>query len=304
MISIIMPAYNRAHTLPRAIDSVLRQDYPEWELIIVDDGSTDNTAEVLARYQDPRIRVVRHDSNRGVNVAKNKGFDAMRGEWFTFVDSDDEIVPAALSTLIKVPKEIDSRIDHVICNCLDVVTGKFTCTGLDSDQHVESEIKRCVGGVRGITKTSLLGGLRFNEKLVGFESVLWLKLDERATHYYIHQALYIYHTEGSDRICNANPVRPDPRKYITYKVLLDEEWAYLNKLRSIRPDLFSGIMFNASLEFVNVHDVKYARKTYQKLRAVGATGKSLIVFLGILFGPSCLDGMRWFYRKLGKPYSI
>ena len=102
MISVVLPTYDRAATLPRAIDSILVETYPDWELIVVDDGSTDTTAEVMAAYHDPRIRVLRHDTNRGVTVAKNKGFDHLRGEWFVMLDSDDEMVPDALRTLLSV----------------------------------------------------------------------------------------------------------------------------------------------------------------------------------------------------------
>ena len=73
VVSIIMATYNRAATLPRAVDSVLRQDYAKWELIIVDDGSTDETEQILKGLRDPRIIVVRHERNRGATAAKNSG---------------------------------------------------------------------------------------------------------------------------------------------------------------------------------------------------------------------------------------
>jgi GT2 family glycosyltransferase len=72
VVSIIMATYDRAATLPRAIDSVLAQDYPGWELIIVEDGSTDETRAVLDEYRDPRILRVRYERNRGVAAAKNR----------------------------------------------------------------------------------------------------------------------------------------------------------------------------------------------------------------------------------------
>ena len=65
LVSVIIPTYNRASTLPRAIKSVLNQDYENLELIVVDDASTDETAEVLSRIDDPRMRVIVHDHNKG-----------------------------------------------------------------------------------------------------------------------------------------------------------------------------------------------------------------------------------------------
>ena len=90
MISIIIPTYNRAHLLPRAIDSVLRQTYTQWELIISDDGSTDNTEEVLQPYlKMEKIRYLKN-KNRGATSARNSGAKIAKGNYLTFLDSDDE----------------------------------------------------------------------------------------------------------------------------------------------------------------------------------------------------------------------
>jgi GT2 family glycosyltransferase len=87
--------YNGAATLGRAIDSVLRQSSPAHEIIVVDDGSTDATAEVAARYRD-RIRYVRQD-NRGVSAARNHGVELATGDWLAFLDADDEYFPDRLA---------------------------------------------------------------------------------------------------------------------------------------------------------------------------------------------------------------
>ena len=90
-VSIILPTYNRADVIGRAVVSVLRQSMPDWELIVVDDGSTDGTLERLAGL-DGRIRLLRQD-NQGVYVARNTGLAAARAELITFLDSDDEWLP-------------------------------------------------------------------------------------------------------------------------------------------------------------------------------------------------------------------
>lgn len=91
-ISIIVPAYNRADTIMRAVRSAQAQTLTDWELIVVDDGSTDNTAEVLAAIEDSRISVIRQ-KNGGMTVARNAGIQVARGEYLAFLDSDDEFVP-------------------------------------------------------------------------------------------------------------------------------------------------------------------------------------------------------------------
>lgn len=86
--SIIIPTYNRAHHLPKAIDSVLEQTFTDWELIIVDDGSTDNTKEIVESYDDIRIRYI-YQENAERSAARNNGINHSKGEWICFLDSDD-----------------------------------------------------------------------------------------------------------------------------------------------------------------------------------------------------------------------
>lgn len=88
LISIIMPTYNREHTICRAIDSVLCQTYGEWELIIVDDASADSTKEVVDEYEDDRIIYYRNDGNKGPCASRNIGINLAKGDYITFLDSD------------------------------------------------------------------------------------------------------------------------------------------------------------------------------------------------------------------------
>lgn len=89
MISVIIPVYNRAALIGGAIDSVLNQKLRDFELLVVDDGSTDDLHSVLGRYADPRISVIRHESNSGAAAARNTGVNAARGDYVAFLDSDD-----------------------------------------------------------------------------------------------------------------------------------------------------------------------------------------------------------------------
>lgn len=88
LVSIMMPAYNAERYLGEAIESVLAQTYPDWELIIVNDGSSDRTPEIALNYTDPRIRII-HQSNGGESIARNTALRHMRGEFVAFLDSDD-----------------------------------------------------------------------------------------------------------------------------------------------------------------------------------------------------------------------
>lgn len=89
MVSIIMPTYNRAYIIERAIQSVQRQTYEDWELIIVDDASTDHTRQVLEKYIGSKIRYYVNETNQGANAARNFGAEHAKGEFLAFLDSDN-----------------------------------------------------------------------------------------------------------------------------------------------------------------------------------------------------------------------
>ena len=89
LVSIIMPSYNTAKYIKASIDSVLAQTYPYWELIIVDDCSTDETDEVVAAYTDERIRYIKNEKNSGAAVSRNRALREAKGRWIAFLDSDD-----------------------------------------------------------------------------------------------------------------------------------------------------------------------------------------------------------------------
>jgi len=95
-VSVVVPTYNRADVLPRAMDSALGQTVADLELVVVDDGSTDDTQAIVEGYDDDRVRYVAHETNRGANVARNTGIEAADGEYVAFLDSDDEWKPTKL----------------------------------------------------------------------------------------------------------------------------------------------------------------------------------------------------------------
>jgi glycosyltransferase involved in cell wall biosynthesis len=231
LISVITATHNRAKTLPRSLDSLLRQTYTDWECILVDDGSTDETAQVIAQYSDPRIHAYTHPVNRGVTAAKNTGLNNIHGEWFTFLDSDDELLPEALATVLEIAERTGA--DSVIANCVDSVTGKWTGIGPTHDGFLTPAEEGAMRGDHwGITNIRLLGDLRFNERLPTVGRTMWLRMYHDARRYYVHSTLRIYHSEGSDMVTKR---RLSTRQKVDQWLVMSEETEYLRILRKLDP---------------------------------------------------------------------
>lgn len=119
IVSVIVPVYNVAPYLPRCVDSILTQDYHDFELILVDDGATDGSGAICDAYgqKDRRIRVL-HQQNGGLSAARNTGIDAATGTYLTFIDADDYVAPTYVSYLLALMERVEgckvSQANHFI----------------------------------------------------------------------------------------------------------------------------------------------------------------------------------------------
>lgn len=118
VFSVIIPTYNRARIISRAVNSVLGQTFNDYELLVVDDGSKDNTEEIIKNFKDPRIIYIKHKVNQGQNPALNTGLAQARGTYISFLDSDDEWVNEMLEK--QHQKFYESDYDCVYSRCLRI----------------------------------------------------------------------------------------------------------------------------------------------------------------------------------------
>ncbi len=135
-VSIIVPVYNAAKSLRRCIESILAQEYRAIELILVDDGSTDDSPAICDEYAtaDPRVRVI-HQQNAGVSTARNRGLDTARGTWVQFADADDWLAPDATKLMVRAATE--HGCDMVIADYYRVVGTRVARKGdIDLDRPI------------------------------------------------------------------------------------------------------------------------------------------------------------------------
>ncbi len=180
-VSVVIPTYNRARYLPRAIESVLIQKGPQWELLIVDDGSTDNTASVLNRYvSNPNIRLLKQ-SHQGVSAARNLGVSQSKADIIAFLDSDDEWLKGKLEAQLAFMHENGYQIVQTreiwIRNGVRVNPPKHLCKMADS--VFSPSLQRCMITPSSVMMTKRLfnafGG--FDESMIICEDYdLWLRI--------------------------------------------------------------------------------------------------------------------------------
>lgn len=190
MISIVMPVYNAENYLKKSIESILNQTYPAWELILIDNGSEDDSYRICREYakQDERIWVMHQYQNKGVSAARNLGMEKVTGEYVTFLDADDWIAPDYLEQLSKMAK--NTQADMLVCQFQKVYDEQRQGNSkVQKDEQKrryrlktynrEDYISRCL--LNGYThcwgvfyKVSLLEGIWFQTKITIGEDVLFL----------------------------------------------------------------------------------------------------------------------------------
>jgi len=236
-VAIIIPTYNRPALVQKAVESVLAQSPRPQEVIVVDDGSTDGTPEILARFRG-EITVLKHSGNRGALAAKNTGLSSARSDWLGILDSDDELLPGALERLLEAIRTSPSSVGTVIGNCVQVPGGDFTGKGVNRDTVLGYEdflSGRVRGEFWGLFRREVLGGRRFDERLRGgFESTLWFELYKQALVYYVHHPVRLYRRGSSGQLTDTKNVLQDARRVaFSYRVYLQ---LYGADLQRIAPD--------------------------------------------------------------------
>lgn len=246
MISIVTPTYNRAHTLPRLFDSLCQQTYRNFEWMVIDDGSTDDTPELLANFKRsaPFAVQVIQQANSGKHVAVNAGVSIATGEWVFIVDSDDALTPDAILTVEEKLSQFNSS------RLVGLAFRKAFYDGQIIGERIGPGVMRLnptgagelfKGDLAYVFKKEAMLKHPFpvipGEKFVP-ELYIWNKIgDEGDIYYFTDICIYLceYLPDGYSRNFNAN-LRRNPRGFLLYyKSQISRETTITNKLkRTIR----------------------------------------------------------------------
>lgn len=210
--SVIIPVLNRARIVRRAIDSVRAQGRDDVEVIVIDDGSTDGTADAVAAYNDPAVRLIKHPYNKGVCAARNTGIEAARGAWCVMLDSDFELLPGAFETLSRLCDEAPDDVANVATVCTWSDRGDTPDPLPDHDLLLT--YPEYLAFVAGLTtsewfsciRRSALQRIRFPEGRA-YEATFHLAL-ARAHRFQLRlERVVKIHTDAPERITVASPAR-------------------------------------------------------------------------------------------------
>lgn len=233
-VAIVIPTYNRASLVGRAIDSVLAQSYPNIQVIVVDDGSRDGTVELLRHYDtDKRVRVVRHPSNRGVTAAKNTGLGAIDHDcrYVGILDSDDVLLPRAIETLEAVFVASPDRYSQVLGWHEDRETGflRGRMTARSGEvTYLDALNGRFAGDFWHLARRDLLGDMRFEERASGGEGALWWRLLKARPAWLVSDVVGVVDASGADRVSGWDGTADGARSRM---------WAYQATIDAVGEDL-------------------------------------------------------------------
>ena len=214
--SVIIPLYNKGWRIKRAIDSVLRQGNNDLEIIVVDDGSTDDSADYVKAYHDECIRYI-YKKNGGVSSARNRGLLESKGYWLLFLDADDEMLEGALGIYEKMANRYPESRFFVGRNSNSTQkerNGTF-CNTRYPFLHIWLNKVYPASSNMMIARTLFLQSGNYNEQLSFYED---FDLTRRVCHYgsltYTYQATWIYHQEKGGGSSSFHPLNREMAYYI------------------------------------------------------------------------------------------
>ena len=183
MVSIVTPAYNSEEFISTTIDSIITQTFTNWELIVVNDGSTDKTQSIVEEYleKDNRIKLLNHIKSQGAGITRNKAIEESRGDYIAFLDADDKWKPEKLEKQVKLLQESNTAICFSSYELIDDKEQPLNTMieALDKVSYQKQLKCNYIGNLTGIYDVRKLGKIYMPEIPKRQDWVLWLQAIEK-----------------------------------------------------------------------------------------------------------------------------
>lgn len=284
--SIVIPTYNRAAFLPKAIESVLNQTYTNWELIIVDDGSTDNTREVVSQYNDGRITYI-YQQNAERSAARNNGIAHAKGDYVCFLDSDNVMLPNRLQLLAET-------ITQTACYYTDIEyrneekgsslikTGRKYPFPMDVDMLIQD----IIATPQLCCATEILRKHQFNPALsIGEDMELLFRITTDYPLIYVPNQATVVEVEHEGRSVAVHS-KSSEKQLKTLKIMFSKGHPANKASKQQKKWLLSAVLFNASQDYLLDRKCKGVKYLIQSLFAKPIQ-KNTNYKLNILFSYFC-----------------
>ena len=301
-ISVIILTYNRSKLLPRAIKSVLNQKFSDFELIIVNNASTDNTDEVIRSFSDKRIIYKKNKENNTFG-GRNIGIDAARGEYIVSLDDDDEFASDALEIISKKVKELSpDGIKMFWFDCVDVESGRPSGSGVEKEGYVSYKDNLCgkiTGDYQIVIDRNAIGGNRYNPNFWGaMQNNFLLKLHRNNKAFYTPKVTCNLYREHGVRISNpeVSLLNNVPQIVLSMKDFIEE---YGEELKvSCRKNYGRRLAFLGSYQILNGEKREGRMNVLKSLRFHFSLAHFFMFFISFILNKDQIRSVYLFLLKL------
>ena len=208
LVSIVMPSYNCEEFIAESIESVLNQTYSQWELLIVDDCSSDKTVQIAQKYadSDDRIKILKNSKNSGAAISRNYALREAKGRWIAFLDSDDLWVSTKLERQIKFMKENDYHFSFTAYTQIDENGDelRIRITGPRSVGKVKMHMFNFFGCLSVMYDAKLTGVILIENLKKRNDYAIWLKVSKFAKAYFLNEDLAVYRVRKGNSLSDRN----------------------------------------------------------------------------------------------------
>lgn len=265
LVSVVIPLYNKGPYIARTLNSVLCQTFQNVEVIVVDDGSTDNGAEVVRGFHDPRIRLIQQE-NHGLSTTRNRGVDESKGAFIAFIDADDEWMPEHLEVLERLWEKYPEAGAYTTAYCKIHPTSGMKKAHFHSipdkpwEGLLPSYFKSAALGDPPVSASTVGISKEVLREMGGFETAaffcedmdLWGRIALKYPIAFSWDGEGIYHTEAFGRVCNSirNP--------------LEENFSFSTSLKAVDPKEVPPGMYEDLREYIARKEIETA---YWNLKA-------------------------------------